>query len=63
MGDVTVSLKEGYNCIQLITCNNMNPAGEGQGTFAGTAPMVDCIKLNTTAVLTWDETMGLPIEG
>ena len=60
---VTVSLKEGYNCIQLITCNNMNPAGEGQGTFAGTAPMVDCIKLNTTAVLTWDETMGLPIEG
>lgn len=60
---VTVSLKEGYNCIQLITNNNVNPAGEGQGTFAGTAPMVDCIKLNTTAVLTWDEAMGLPIKG
>lgn len=60
---VTMSLKEGYNCIQLITNNNVNPAGEGQGTFAGTAPMVDCIKLNTSAVLTWDEAMGLPIEG
>ena len=57
-----ISLSEGYNLIQLVTCNSENPAGEGNGTFAGTAPMIDCIKIDTTAVLMWDGVHGLPFE-
>lgn len=57
---VTIELSAGYNLIQLVTNNSTNPAGEGNGTYAGTAPMVDCIKLTTTAVLTWDGNKGLP---
>lgn len=53
-----VSLKEGENIIQLITNNDVNPAGGG--TYEGTAPMVDCIKITTSAVLMWDENYGLP---
>lgn len=35
--------------------------GEGMGTYQGTAPMVDCIKLTTTAVVTWDANYNLPM--
>lgn len=58
--NVTLSLTRGYNLIQLVTCNSVNPNGEGNGTFAGTAPVVDCIKLTTEAVLSWDQNKGLP---
>lgn len=42
-----VSLVEGYNTIKLITNNDI---GMG-GTMYATAPMVDCIKIKTSAVL------------
>lgn len=53
-----VRLKKGYNIIQLTTDNDVNPMGNG--TYNGTAPMVDCVKITTEAVLTWDENYGLP---
>ncbi len=55
-----VHLNKGANTIKLITSNSTNPAGEGMGTYRGTAPTVDCIKITTDAVITWDETKGLP---
>lgn len=51
-----VSLKEGANLIQLKTTNN-DALG---GTLTATAPIVDCIKLTTSAVVIWDGTYGLP---
>ena len=42
-----IHLKEGYNTIKLITNNEI---GMG-GTMYATAPMVDCIKIETSAVL------------
>ena len=57
-----VSLAEGANTIRLVTSNSVNPMGEGVGTYQGTAPMVDCIKLTTSAVVTWDGTQGLPVQ-
>lgn len=56
-----VSLDEGYNFIQLLTNNDRHPWGNpGEGTYQGSAPVVDCIKITTTAVLMWDENYGLP---
>lgn len=55
-----VHLTEGANLIQLVTNNSVNPLGEGMGTFQGTAPMVDCIRLATSSVLMWDQNYGLP---
>ena len=46
---VNVNLVEGKNVILLITDNEL---GMG-GTMSATAPMVDCIKLTTYAILTW----------
>ncbi len=45
-----VSLKQGENVIELI-CNNDQSMG---GTTLGTAPVVDCIKITTSAKLTWE---------
>lgn len=45
-----MELKEGKNTIQLITDNDVPM----QGTMYATAPMVDCIKIETDAKLTWD---------
>lgn len=45
----SLSLKAGENVIQLKT-NNDEPMG---GTMSATAPLVDCMKIYTTAVLTW----------
>jgi uncharacterized repeat protein (TIGR02543 family) len=45
-----VSLKAGVNTIKLTTSNS-TPM---KGTMYATAPMVDCIKVTTTAALTWD---------
>lgn len=46
----TVSLKKGENVIIALTDNNH---GMG-GTMAATAPVIDCIKIVTDAVLTWN---------
>ena len=46
----TANLKEGTNVITLTTANDH---GLG-GTMAGTAPVVDCIKITTSADLSWD---------
>lgn len=47
---VQIHLLEGQNRISLIT-NNKRSMG---GTMDSTAPMVDCIKIDTIAVLTWE---------
>ncbi|MDR1093615.1 MAG: InlB B-repeat-containing protein [Clostridiales bacterium] len=47
---VGVHLVEGANRISLIT-NNSRSMG---GTMSATAPMLDCIKIDTIAALTWD---------
>lgn len=52
-----VTLKKGMNLITLMTDNDDKMAGS---TLLAAAPLVDCIKLTTSAVLTWSETMGLP---
>lgn len=57
-----VKLKEGANLIRLVTNNNVNPMGEGMGTYQGTAPMVDCIRLDTEAVVIWDANEHLPMQ-
>ncbi len=44
-----VSLLEGANVVKLIVTNNTAMVG----TMYSTAPMVDCIKIETEAVLTW----------
>lgn len=55
-----VALKEGENEIQLKVNNTRIPP-EG-GTYKATAPMVDCVKITTTAVLIWDANYGLPMD-
>lgn len=57
-----VTLAEGANLIEVVTNNSVNPMGEGMGTYQGTAPMVDCIKVDTTAVLIWDANHQLPMQ-
>ena len=52
-----VSLEEGQNLIQLRT-NNVNAVAGT--TFVAHAPIVDCVKISTSAVLTWDENYGVP---
>lgn len=56
-----VTLKEGANSIILKTNNTKRPMGDAS-TYAATAPMVDCIKIETSAVLIWDANKGLPME-
>lgn len=46
---VNISLVAGKNTFQLITDNELLMGG----TMSATAPMVDCLKLTTYAVLTW----------
>lgn len=53
-----IELKEGANLIQLKTINN-NPLG---GTLTATAPIIDCIKISTSAVVIWDGNYGLPMD-
>lgn len=56
-----ITLAKGYNIIELITNNDVNPTGAG--TYDGTAPMIDCIKITTSAVLMWDGNYSLPMKG
>jgi len=53
----TVSLKQGENLIQLKTTNN-DALG---GTLTATAPIIDCIRVETQAVVMWDGNYGLPM--
>lgn len=46
----TISLKKGENVITCLTANNH---GMG-GTMAATAPVIDCIKLEAAAELSWE---------
>lgn len=56
-----ISLHEGANMIQLLTNNDRNPLGRaGAGTYRGSAPVVDCIKIGSESVLIWDENYNLP---
>jgi len=52
-----VALQKGENLIQLKTNNKNAVAGT---TFQANAPMVDCVKVTTSAVVTWDENYGEP---
>ena len=54
---VNATLKKGANVIRLITKNNV--AMEGT-TLEAAAPIVDCIKVETTGVVIWDANRGLP---
>lgn len=47
---VTVDLVEGVNTIRFTTNNQISMGG----TMDATAPLFDCIKLDTIAVLTWN---------
>lgn len=51
---VNASIKAGNNVITLTTAN-MNGMG---GTMAASAPIVDCIKITTSAELSWDPVTG-----
>lgn len=55
-----VNLKAGENSIILKVNNTKRPMGDAS-TYAATAPMVDCIKIETSAVLIWDAVKGLPM--
>lgn len=55
-----VHLKQGANLVRLVTENNESYPGS---TMTAHAPLVDCIKVETDAVLTWDENFGVPAEG
>lgn len=56
---VNVPLVEGANLIQLKVNNTKATDGT---TFKAQAPLVDCLKITTTAVLTWDAYLGLPAD-
>ena len=53
-----LTLKKGQNLIQLITKNSVGMEGS---TLEAAAPIVDAIKIDTTAVLQWDHVMNLPV--
>lgn len=54
-----VTLYEGRNYIDLVTNNNDGDAGS---TRTASAPLIDCIKITTEAVLTWNTSLGYPAE-
>lgn len=55
---VGVSLKEGVNTVKLLT-NNSEPL---MGTMAAKAPMVDCLKIVSSSVLSWNAEEGYPYD-
>ena len=52
-----VHLKAGGNCLKVMTENNESYPGT---TMTAHAPLVDALKVETEAVLTWDENKGVP---
>ena len=55
-----VHLNKGANLIQLMTNNTNEVDGT---TFKAYAPIVDCVKVTTEAVLIWDENHNEPATG
>lgn len=53
-----ITLTKGANLIQFKTINN-DALG---GTLTATAPIIDCIKLETSDVVIWDGVYGLPMD-
>ena len=53
------SLKEGKNAFIVTTMNDEALSGT---TMAAKAPLVDCVKIETEAILDWDRSLGLPKE-
>lgn len=54
------SLKEGENHLSFLVNNDVNWIGGG--TVAATAPLLDCVKITTSAVLWWNGEFGLPMK-
>lgn len=54
-----IQLYEGRNYIDLVTNNNDGDAGS---TRTASAPLIDCIKLTTGAVVTWNTSLGYPAD-
>lgn len=52
-------IKKGLNTLSLQTNNEVNVEGT---TMMAMAPIIDCLKITTTAALSWDATLGLPME-
>lgn len=53
-------LQEGENHLSFVVNNNVNWIGGG--TVAATAPLVDNVKITTSAVLWWNGEYGLPMD-
>lgn len=56
-------LKEGANVITLTVSNNDPPTDAGGnplGTMRASAPLIDCVKITTSAALYWDGTFDMP---
>lgn len=56
---VNAHLNEGENTITFIVNNDVNWIGGG--TVGATAPLFDCVKVTTEAVLCWNGEYGLPV--
>lgn len=54
-----VTLKAGANVVKVMTENSESYPGT---TMTAHAPLVDALKIDTTAVLTWDENKGVPAQ-
>lgn len=52
------TLKQGANLVRVVTENNESYPGS---TMTAHAPLVDCLKIDTDAVLIWDENYGVPV--
>lgn len=52
-----VTLKKGFNIITVVTQNEADISGT---TYKAYAPLVDCLKLTTEAVVVWNDSLGLP---
>ncbi len=52
-----VTLKQGANLLKVVTENNESYPGS---TMTAHAPLVDCVRIDTDAVLIWDENYGVP---
>lgn len=57
---MNASLQEGANELVIKIVNNKPTQGT---TYTAAAPVIDCIKITTSAILDWDESKGLPVEG
>jgi uncharacterized repeat protein (TIGR02543 family) len=51
------TLNKGMNLFQVVTVNNEATQGT---TLTAIAPLVDAIRITTSAVLVWDDFLGLP---